>query len=189
LVQSRDNALAVVRRALHDEIAGQQFYNDAAFYCIDLWAKELFDMLAKDEEEHTQLLLMEHEALTKDGRWIELEVARASKAKLDVTELDLSNDRPDEPLFPPRWSVEAAVDRRADDLAALAFGIRMEERAIDLYDQAGRMAEDRMVREAYDFLVEEEIRHREQLRGHWEKLSGMAWEESPDRDSQKARKE
>ena len=181
---SRDNALAVLRRALHDEIAGQQFYSDAAFYCIDLWAKELFDMLARDEEEHTQLLLVEHEALTTGGRWIELEAARATQAKMEVTDLDLSKDGPDEPLFLPQWSVEAAVDRRADDLAALAFGIRMEERAIDLYGQAAKTTLDELVREAYDFLVEEEIRHREQLRTHWENLSGMAWEEAPDRDPQ-----
>jgi rubrerythrin len=177
---SRENALAVVRRALHDEIAGQQFYSEAAFYCIDLWAKELFDMLARDEEEHTQLLLVEHEALTTGGRWIELETARASEAKVGVTDLDLSHDAPEEPLFPPQWSVEAAVERQADDLAALAFGIKMEERAIDLYGQAARTAEDRMVQEAYHFLVEEETRHHEQLREHWEKLSGKAWDRAPD---------
>jgi rubrerythrin len=188
-MQSRDNALAVVRRALHDEVAGQQFYKDAALYCIDLWAKELFDMLARDEEEHTQLLLVEYEALATDGRWIELETARAGEAKIDVTDLQLSRDGPEEPLFLPQWSVEAAVDRRADDLAALALGIRMEERAIDLYSQAAGTAKGRLARQAYGFLIEEETRHREQLIIHWQKLSGMAWDRAPDRDAHEARKE
>ena len=183
-MQSRDRALAVLRRAIHDEVAGQRFYRDAAFYCIDLWAKELFDMLARDEEEHARLLLVQHEALVTHGSWIELEAARAREAKMDLTDLDLSNDGPDEPLFPPQWSVESSLDRRADDLVALAFGIKMEQRAIDLYGEAAKTAENQAVSEAYSFLVEEEIRHREQLRMRWESLAGMAWNEAPDGDTQ-----
>ncbi len=66
-----DAALAVMRRAIQNEIAGQRFYNDAAYHCIDPWAKELFASLAQEEENHTRLLLVEYEAVETHGRWID----------------------------------------------------------------------------------------------------------------------
>ena len=133
-----ESALVVVRQALHDEIAGQRFYNDAAFYCIDLWAKEVFASLAQEEQVHIQVLLLEYESLKTKGRWLDLQAARASDANVDVTQFDFGDDEPAQELFPPQWSVEQAVDRRSDDLAALAFGIQMEQAAIDLYSRTAR---------------------------------------------------
>jgi rubrerythrin len=182
-VQSIDSALAVVRRAIHNEITGQRFYSDAAYRCIDPWAKEVFDTLASEEEEHTRLLLLEYEALTTDGRWIDLDTALTSNVEVDITRFRFSEEEPAEDLFPPQRSVEQAVDRRADDLAALAFGIRMEQRAIGLYGDAAETEADRAAREAYQFLVEEETRHYHQLRSHWERLSGTAWPEERDSHS------
>lgn len=182
-VQSIDSALAVVRRAIYNEITGQRFYSDAAYHCIDPWAKEIFDTLASEEEEHTQLLLLEYEALTTDGRWIDLDTALTSNVEVDITRFHFSEEEPAEDLFPAQRSVEQAVDRRADDLAALAFGIRMEKRAIGLYGNAAETEADRAAREAYQFLVEEETRHYHQLRSHWERLSGTAWPEGQDSHS------
>lgn len=175
-MEDTEAALAIVRRAVRNEIAGQRFYNDAASHCIDLWAKEMFATLAGEEEDHTRLLLLAYEALTRHGRWIDLDSARASDAFVDITRLGFPEDGPAEELFPPEWSVGGVVDRRADDLAALAFGIQMEERAIDLYSRAGRTSRDAAAQEAYEFLVQEETRHYHQLKNHWEKLAGMAFE-------------
>jgi rubrerythrin len=175
-MQDTETALAIVRRAVRNEIAGQGFYNDAAYHCIDLWAKEIFATLAREEEEHTRLLLLAYEALTRQGRWIDLDSARTSDAVVDITRLDFPEDGPAEELFPPEWSMGGVVDRRADDLAALAFGIQMEERTIDLYRRAATTSGDAAAQEAYEFLVQEEIRHYHQLKNHWEKLAGMAFE-------------
>lgn len=170
-----ENALTVIRRAIHNEISGQRFYDDAAFYCIDPWAKEIFATLARDEEGHTRLLLVEYESLTTDGRWIDYETAMASSADVDITRFTFPAESGEE-LFPPEWSSSEVIDRRADDLAALAFGIEMEERAIALYGTELGAAEDPAARRAYEFLVEEETRHHRQLKDHWERLAGMPFE-------------
>ena len=68
-----EHALAVLQRAIQNEVAGQRFYNDAAYHCIDPWAKDLFSTLALEEENHTRLLLVEYEALETRGRWLDLE--------------------------------------------------------------------------------------------------------------------
>ena len=173
-----ESALAVLRRAIHNEIAGQRFYNDASFYCIDPWAKDIFSSLAREEETHTQLLLVEYEALETRGQWVDPDKALESASEVDITKLTFSDDEPAEELFPPQWSMGDAVDRRADDLTALAFGVRMEQEAIDLYDRERASIQDPAAQEAYRFLVEEESRHFHQLREQWERLSGRPFSET-----------
>lgn len=172
-----EKALAIVRSAIHNEVSGQRFYHDAAYYCIDLWAKEIFADLAREEEEHTRLLLLAYETLTTQGHWVDLEAARASNVEVDITRFDFPPDEPAEALFPFQWTAAEAIDRRSDDLSALAFGIGMETRAIEQYSQAGKTSQDPAAREAYRFLVEEETRHYLQLKAHWEKLAGRAFQD------------
>jgi rubrerythrin len=172
-MQELEGVLGVIRRAIHNEITGQRFYHDASFYCIDPWAKEMFSTLAREEEEHTHLLLAEYESLSTGGQWLDPEIAKASGAQVDIDRISFPDSEPADQLFPPQWSVSDAIDRTADDLAALAFGIEMEQGAIALYaEQAERMTDPAAI-EAYRFLVEEETRHYEQLKEQWEKLAGM----------------
>jgi rubrerythrin len=171
-----EGALVVLERAIHNEIAGQRFYDDAARYCVDLWAKDIFASLAREEEEHTRLLLREYEALRKQGRWIDFEIARASDTEVDIAGISFLDAQPAEDLFPGHNSLGEVVDRRADDLAALALGVRMERDAIELYRQQSEVIEDPAGRETYRVLAQEETRHYDELRAQWEKLAGVAFE-------------
>ena len=168
-----ESALEVIRQAIQNEIAGQRFYSDASFYCLDPWAKDLFSSLALEEEGHTQLLLVEYESLKQHGEWLDPEAARSSSAQVDITQFTFSDHESAQELFPSQWSVDQAVDRRADDLAALAFGISMEEQAINLYGEQSQESDDPAAREAYQFLVDEERRHYRQLKDQWERLAGV----------------
>jgi rubrerythrin len=96
---------------------------------------------------------------------------------VDITSITFADDEPGEELFPPQWSMGDAVDRRADDLAALAFGVRMEQEAIDLYGGQAADNPDPAAKRAYGFLVEEERRHYDQLKDQWERLSGSPFSE------------
>jgi rubrerythrin len=173
-----ESALAVLRQAIHNEIAGQRFYSDASFYCLDLWAKDLFATLAREEEVHTQLLLVEYQSLETKGQWIDPHLALLNDTQVDITSFTFPDDEPVQELFPSQWSVNQAVDRRADDLAALAFGIHMEQQAIALYGEQLEANTDAAAQEAYRFLVEEERRHYGQLKDQWEQLAGMPFEEA-----------
>jgi rubrerythrin len=170
-------ALAVIRHAIHNEISGQRFYNDAAYHCIDLWAKEIFADLAQEEEGHTRLLLVEYESLSTTGAWIDPQVAMDSSADVDITRFTFAGDAGGQDLFPVEQSVDEAVDRRSDDLAALAFGVQMEEEALALYGREARTAQDPAAQKAYQFLIEEETRHHQQLKEQWERLAGRAFPE------------
>ena len=176
-MSEQEGTLAALRLAIRNEIAGQRFYQDAAFYCIDPWAKDVFANLVHEEEVHTQLLLVQYEALEKTGEWVEVEQALEREANIEITMLNFSGDEAEAELFPPEWSAGDAVDRRADDLAALAFGIRMEQEAISLYSRERASTPDPSAKMAYGFLIEEESRHYDQLKSQWERLSGEPFSE------------
>jgi rubrerythrin len=170
-----DHTLAILRRAIQNEIAGQRFYSDAAYHCIDPWAKELFATLAVEEENHARLLLVEYDALETHGRWIDPDKALSDGVNIDITTYTFPEDdnASSRELFPVDWSAREAVDRRADDLAALAFGIKMEQDALDLYGQELVDTEDPAARKAYRFLIDEETQHYNDLKEQWENLAGM----------------
>jgi rubrerythrin len=175
-MRDRQGALRVIGNAIHNEVSGQRFYSDAAHFCIDLWAKEMFASLAEEEELHTRLLLVEYEALSSGGNWIDHKTALEKEARVDVTAFTFPEDELGEDLFPAHGSSDQSVDRTMDDLSALALGIGMETKAIDLYTKAAIATDDIAAREAYEFLVVEETRHYDQLRAQWEKLAGRAFE-------------
>jgi rubrerythrin len=175
-VQGIESTLAVMRQAIHNEIAGQRFYSDASFTCIDPWAKEVFASLAREEEGHTQLLLVEYESLEAKGQWVDPDEAALSGTQVDITRFTFSDDEPAQELFPSQRSVGEAVDRRADDLTALAFGIRMEQQAITLYGEQLEENADPAAQKAYQFLISEERRHYRQLKDQWERLAGRLFE-------------
>ena len=170
-----ENALTVLRSAIHNEIAGQRFYLDASFACIDPRAKEIFATLAQEEEEHSRLLLLEYESLTSGGRWKDPASVLSSDSKVDITSFSFPDEPMTDELFPPDWQANQAVDRRSDDMDALAVGIHMEIQAIELYGQAASAAHEPAARQAYQFLLSEENRHLQQLKGQWERLAGMSW--------------
>ena len=138
-MQDQEPALIVLLRAIQNEIATQRFYDDAAFYCIDPWAKEVFATLAREREDHAQLLWREYESLRANGRWNDGGTTRPADAALGITRLTFQDGEELDELFPHQWTVDQAIDRRSDDLAALAFGIRMEKRAIEHYRQAWQL--------------------------------------------------
>jgi rubrerythrin len=167
------SALVVIRRALDNEIAGQRFYHDASFYCVDPWAKDVFARLAREEERHTHLLLLEYQAVETSGEWVDPDKALASGVEVDITRLTFPEDEPTGELFPHQWSLDGTVDRRSNDLEALAFGIDMERKAISLYGEEANTSQEPAAQRAYRFLLEEETRHYDELKGEWERLAGM----------------
>jgi rubrerythrin len=177
-MEDLEGALTIIRGAIQNEIAGQRFYQDAAQYCIDPWAKEAFARLAQEEEKHVTLLLGEHHSLTTQGRWLPPRAALELGAKVDVSQIPFSTGEAVAALFPDGGSARQAIDRGADDLSALAFGLQIEERSIALYQQQADAAVDSSSRETFLSLVDEERRHREQLQARWESLAGRPWPNS-----------
>lgn len=171
-----DSALHVLRYAIQNEMAGQSFYLDAARQCVDPWTKEVFATLAQDEDGHAQLLLVEYESLATHGRWLDLETAWSRSPGVDITKFTFPDGGREEVKVPPLFPASPDMDRRATELEALSFGVRLEQSAIDLYRRQRQQLDDPAARQAYGFLVEEETRHYHQLQARWAAIAGRPFE-------------
>lgn len=177
-MQIKQSTLIVLRRAIQNDLAGQRFYFDAASYCIDPWAKEVFATLARGKERHVRRLLAEYESLRESDRWNGLGRGRSSRAPLDITHLTFEEDEKVEGASPFQRTAGQLVDRRSDDLEALALGIDMERTVLELYRQASLAEEDQEVRKAYEFLLRDKARYYHRLRDQWQDLAGVPFDAS-----------
>lgn len=177
-MQVKQSTLIVLRRAIQNDLAGQRFYFDAASCCIDPWAKEVFMTLALKKEKQIRRLLAEYESVRDVNRRNGHGPGRSSRAALDITHLTFEDDEEVEGSIPFQRTAGQLVDRRSDDLEALALGIDMERSVLELYRQASMAAEDQEVRKAYEFLLDDKARYYHRLRDQWQELAGVPLDES-----------
>jgi rubrerythrin len=163
----KENALRVIWEGLINERDGYRFYLEAASRTNHRRGKEMYQGLAADEVQHLRLFLVEYLALSKGQPWVDSRKAMETDLNFDMDKPDfgLGLEKPEgavavsQKLFPDEWKHEARIGSLDNDLAALRFGMEIEERAYKLYEGAGAATSDPKAKEAYDFLVEEERRH------------------------------
>ena len=177
----RQAALFVLRHGIQNDLAGQRFYFDAASYCIDPWAKEVFVTLARRKEKQVRRLLAEYESVRDLKRRNGRGNGGSGHPALDITQLTFQEDEAVEGSLPFQLSAAQLVDRRSDDLQALALGIDVERSVLELYRQASLAAKEREVRKAYEFLLRDKARHYHRLRDQWKELAGVPFDDSNDR--------
>ncbi len=164
-MSKQEEALAVLRRAIENEREGYRFYLGASERSPDPAGQGTFRSLAKDEERHLALLLVEHNALIAGEGWVDPEEAIKRKVEVDMTKPLF----PGEELAPQKESPFEAtfavydVGKLEGDLAVLDFGMKVEEDFYKMYEEAAAETDDVVGRQAYQFLMEEENRHFELL--------------------------
>jgi rubrerythrin len=160
-MNKQEEALAVLRRAMVNEREGYRFYLEASERSPDPAGQGTFRTLAKDEEKHLAILLVEYDSLSAGEGWVDPEEAIKREVEVDITK----------PLFPgeelasqeksPFEETWAAYDVGdvVGDLAVLKFGMKVEEDFYNMYEKAAAETDDAVGRRAYQFLMEEENRH------------------------------
>jgi hypothetical protein len=112
-MRNQEPALIVLLRAIQNEIATQRFYDDAASYCIDPWAKDVFGSLAREREDRAYLLLCEYESLRANGRWHHGGSAWPADPGPDFSRLRFEEGEKAEEVFPEeRRSGDRSAQRR-----------------------------------------------------------------------------
>jgi rubrerythrin len=154
-MNKQEEALAVLRRAMENEREGYRFYLEASERSADPAGQGTFRTLAKDEERHLAILLVEYDSLSTGQGWIGPEEALAREVEVDITkplfpgeELAVQEKSP----FEATWAAYE-IEALAGDLAVLEFGMGVEEDFYKMYEKAAAETDDPLGRRAYEFLM------------------------------------
>jgi len=173
------SALSVLWEGMINERDGYRFYTEAARRTKHRRGKEMYEGLADDEAQHLHLFLVEYLALSEGQGWVAPQEAMRRELEFDMDKPDfgLGLAKPEgaiavsEKLFPKEWDQEAKIGSLDDDLAALRFGMEIEERAYKLYKETGDATSDPKAKEGFAFLVKEEERHYQLIENAYHYLS------------------
>lgn len=156
-------AMEILRQAMQIEQEGQEFYLKAAQTTKDKKGQEMFDMLAKDEQNHFQIIRKQYNALKSRNKWI-------SSPEIKKTHINLN-----EPLFPKdKETFEKVITTKSNDIDALLFGLDIENKSYDLYYKAASETTDTLGKTMFEFLAGQERGHFNILMMRYEFLSGRS---------------
>ncbi len=160
-----ERALMALNIAIQTEKDGREFYLNAAQKTHDPRGKALFSSLADDELGHLLLLEAQHEALTKEQRWLphsemgeEAEPAKVKGA----------------PIFSPE-AVAENINAYTSDLSALRMAFLIEKDAVAFYGKAASETDDPNGKAMYQYLVSMEKEHQRILEEEYQTLGKEFW--------------
>jgi rubrerythrin len=150
MTDPQDAVREILRKAYQIEVDGYTFYSMAADRAQKPAVQELFDKLAHDETEHKAFLRNVMKNYEDKG---------VAAFQLHPRDPDLRQFTAT--IFTDRFKKEA---EGADfEMGVLSIGMQLESRAISYFSGAAQRAEEREVREFYQFLADWEKQHLDAL--------------------------
>lgn len=158
----KEKALKGIKIALQTELNGIEFYRIAAEKSEDKKGKEVFQMLASDEEKHYNELKRQYQHLIEDNEW------------LVSTELSKPPVFADEnPIFSNE--LKNRIQDRHFEMSALSIGALLETNSIDFYRKMKEEADDPVARQLFENLQSWEEKHLEAITKQLDLLKEEYW--------------
>ena len=142
------DALTILKRAILLETRGKAFYKQAARTSESPAVKEFFEMMAAEEVSHIQILSEQYKSYQADGKFI----PRSAD--------DYSDDSADQVITE---KLKGNISAAGFESAAISAAMGMEEKAINLYSERAKAADDPDEKALYQWLAEWESQHLEML--------------------------
>ncbi|MFQ5870371.1 MAG: ferritin family protein [Candidatus Zixiibacteriota bacterium] len=149
-------------KAIQLEVDGQHFYRMAAKSTADPRGREVFERLAREEEEHQRFLKTQYKSVSETGAPSK-EVRLGSPADLSGTS----------PVFSDQ--IQTRLREAHYEMSALSIGIQLELSAIKFYRAEAAAVTDPTVRSFYTELAEWESGHYNALLRQQEMLKEDYW--------------
>ncbi|MBW2604993.1 MAG: ferritin family protein [Deltaproteobacteria bacterium] len=138
-------ALDILKQAILLERRGKAFYESIAGKAESKAVREVFDMLAKEEQKHIQTLSEQFKAYHKEKRFIPVGLHEQDSGSVASEVLTRE--------------IKDKISAAGFEAAAISAGIAMEERAIKLYSESARNASDPEAKALYEWLATWEREH------------------------------
>ncbi|MDR3588188.1 MAG: ferritin family protein [Negativicutes bacterium] len=160
--------LDILDFAMTMEQEGKFFFSEWSGRVGSAVTKEIFQELARWEEEHWQYLARQRSSLERTGKIIP---ADATVAQAEEKALATFYDRG------RGESSRTEVTRCMSDMTALRLAITIEHDLHEFYGNAAGQAQDADLKEVFDSLSKWELRHREILEQEYGLLKEKFWSE------------
>ena len=149
-------------KAIQSEVDGQHFYRMAAKSTTDPKGQEVFERLAREEEEHERFLKTQYKSISETG-------APSKEVRLG-SPADLSGSSP---IFSDQ--IQTRLGEAHYEMSALSIGIQLELSAIKFYRAEAEAVTEPTVRSFYTELAEWESGHYNALLRQQEMLKEDYW--------------
>ncbi len=163
--QSTKDMLQGLRTAMQAERTGHEFYKMAAKTTQDPTAREVFEHLATEEQEHFEFLATHYRSLLDKGTLSE-------DAKLDPSHALHA----DAPIFSS--SIKGRLKQAHFEMSALAVAVQLELNGINHYREQASKASSPEAKGFYNELVAWETKHYSALIKQQQDLQEAYWAEA-----------
>ena len=146
-----NDVLGVINQAIELEEDGRQYYLQATARAQNPLAKNTFQWLAEQEEEHKQYFVAYYQAMEEEHEWTPM-------SQLGVSAHDARQEAAS--IFQQALAqIEEGVPEDVELSGLYSGAMELERKSIDLYRTQAEQATDHNAREFYEFLTEEERGH------------------------------
>jgi rubrerythrin len=150
----------ILKQAILLERRGKAFYESVAEKAENEAVREIFDMLAKEEQKHIQTLSEQFKAYSREKKFIHVSLQdKGSGAASKVLTRE----------------IKEKISAAGFEAAAISAGIAMEERAIELYAKSAQTASDPEAKSLYEWLATWERDHLNMLLDIDDTLKEKIW--------------
>ena len=155
--------LDILKRAILLEKRGYAFYRQAADQASGPAVKEFFAMMAREETSHVNILSDQYKAYRENGHF---SAATQDREVGDVSRAVLTKELKDK------------ISAAGFEAAAISAAMAMEQRAISLYSQRAREADDPQEKSLYQWLADWEGDHLRWLSDLDRELTEKVWNDN-----------
>lgn len=162
-MDTKDNALDILKTAILLERQGKAFYTQAARNSESKSAKKIFEMMAEEEEEHIAFLTRQAQSYVKSQTFIHPE----AHVEDDGSNVDILTEK-----------VKKEINAASFEAAAISAAIDFENRAIKVYSDRAAQATDTTEKSMYKMLADWEKGHHHLLFRLNEELKEEIWNDN-----------
>ncbi|MBW2732262.1 MAG: ferritin family protein [Deltaproteobacteria bacterium] len=157
------STLDILKAAILLERRGKAFYQMVADKAQGEAVKEFFQMMADEEEEHIQQLSEQFRAYQQTNKFAPKNYREEAKDEHEAASKVLTE------------KLKTEITAASFEAAAIAAAVQMEKRAIDLYSERAKTAEDLQEKALYQWLSTWEVGHLESLNKLDQELTEAVW--------------
>jgi rubrerythrin len=160
---NKEKILSGLRTALQTELNGIQFYRMAAERTSDLKGKEVFTLLANDEEIHFREIQQWYTSILSTN---------TLTPSITLTEAR-TIFKGDSPIFSDE--IKGRIKERHFEMSALSIGALLESDSIDFYRRMKEETDDPQAKQLFENLQKWEQQHLEAITKQMEVLKEDYW--------------